>query len=607
MDMKRKSLYIGAAFLAIAGLSSCSDSYLDVQPESSVKQENLGEETVAQTALDGLYESMNHQYVGLELNQNVGESTVGTVVFDNYGTDYVSGIWGLSGLYSWDILSNDRLYFNIIGWDYYYGLIGQANRIINAIHQSSADSESEDFNENLASIKAQALGMRAHAYTRLMSLYANRWEESNNGERYCIVLRTDSEIGDSPLVKQNDVYKLIYDDCEEAVKLFDLSGITERQKWQMNKNVVYGVLSRAALLKHDWQTALDASVAAMDGYTVAQGDDLFLGYIEDSNDIIWSMDPSFETSYYWSCGSHYACNGQYVMQWGIGGGSINYDLYRQLDPNDERCKYFFTPDKLAKLPKVLNPGKVTEKEFWNPKIVDVTDMLCMSGTNLYDRTGKDKNGYGMLNCIIGWCYTYLNEVFKGNRSVLDNDNHLYNYIIMSKKQGELTKSMRVDKTHYATATKFHFGAQCKFFSVPPYGSMQYPWMRASEMALTKAEALYMLGREGEAKTAFNEFQSKRVAGFSSKKSGDALLQEIKISRRAELWGEGHNFFDLKRWGERHERREWKANDPTSGNVCPGERLTEEQMSPAYCNGWRLPIPQREFEYNRAIDLSLLDK
>ena len=141
MDMKRKSLYIGAAFLAIAGLSSCSDSYLDVQPESSVKQESLGEETVAQTALDGLYESMNHQYVGLELNQNVGESTVGTVVFDNYGTDYVSGIWGLSGLYSWDILSNDRLYFNIIGWDYYYGIIGQANRIINAIPQSSADSE----------------------------------------------------------------------------------------------------------------------------------------------------------------------------------------------------------------------------------------------------------------------------------------------------------------------------------------------------------------------------------------------------------------------------------------------------------------------------------
>ncbi|MGN0237701.1 MAG: RagB/SusD family nutrient uptake outer membrane protein [Lepagella sp.] len=605
--MKRKSLYIGAAFLAMAGFSSCSDSYLDVQPGSSVKEENLNEETVAQTALNGIYESMNRQYTGLSLNQNVGESTVGVVVFDNFGTDYVTALWGLPGLYGWDELSNDRMYFTIIGWDYYYGIIGQANRVINAIVQSSADVENEEFSQELASIKAQALGMRAHAYTRLMSLYANRWEESNNGERYCIVLRTDNVIGDSPLVTQNEVYKLIYDDCDEAIKLFDAVESTERQKWEVNKNVVYGVLSRAALLKHDWQTALDAATAAMDGFTVAQGDDLFLGYIEDSNDIIWSMDPAFETTYYWSWGSHYACNGAYVNLWGVGAGAINIDLYRKLDPKDERCKFFFTPDKLAGLSTVFNPGKLKEKEFWNPNMVDVTDMLCMSATNLYDRKGNDKSGYGMLNCVIGWCYNYLNNIFKGNRSVLANDDNFYNYILLEKKQSSTTKSMRVDKTYYATACKMHFGAQCKFFSVPPYGSCQLPWMRASEMALTKAEALYMLSREGEAKAAFNEFQSKRVAGFSSTKSGAALLDEIKISRRAELWGEGHNFFDLKRWGERHERREWVANDPTSGNVCPGERLTEEQMSPAYCNGWRLPIPQREFEYNRAIDLSLLDK
>ncbi|MGM9815728.1 MAG: RagB/SusD family nutrient uptake outer membrane protein [Lepagella sp.] len=606
--MKRKSLYIGAAFLAMAGLSSCSDSYLDVQPGSSISQNDLQEVTVAQTALNGLYECMNKQYTGLSLNQNVGESTVGVVVFDNFGNDYVTALWGLPGLYGWDELSNDRMYYNIIGWDYYYGLIGQANRIINAIPQTSETTDEEGFDTELASIKAQALGMRAHAYTRLMSLYANRWEESNNGERYCIVLRTDAVIGDAPLAKQNDVYKLIYDDCVEAITLFDRSGITERNKWEMNKNVVYGVLSRAALLKHDWQTALDSAEAAMDGYTVAQGDDLFLGYIEDSNDILWSMDPSSETTYYWSWGSHYTCNGAYVNLWGVGAGAINIDLYRQLDPNDVRCKFFFTPDKIEALPSVpFNPGKLKAEKFWDPNIVDVTDMLCMSGTNVYDRTGKDKNGYGMLNCVIGWCYKYLTEVYKGSQSILVNDDKFYNYIFLEKKEGAPTKTVRVDKTYYATACKVHFGAQCKFFSVPPYGSAQLPWMRASEMALTKAEALYMLGREGEAKTAFNDFQSKRVAGFSSKKSGDALLEEIKISRRAELWGEGHNFFDLKRWGERHERREWKANDPTSGNVCPGEKLTEEQMSPAYCNGWRLPIPQREFEYNRAIDLSLLDK
>ena len=136
-------------------------------------------------------------------------------------------------------------------------------------------------------------------------------------------------------------------------------------------------------------------------------------------------------------------------------------------------------------------------------------------------------------------------------------------------------------------------------------------MRASEMALTEAEAQYMLGNTGAALAALNEVQSKRIPGYTSSASGSALLNEIKVSRRIELWGEGFAFLDLKRWNEPRVRRIWVANDPTSGNCVPDEQagMTAAEVakvqSPKYCNGWRFRIPSREYQYNDLIDMDEL--
>lgn len=607
--MKRKSLYIGVAVLTVAmGFSSCSDSYLDVEPVTDIPESSMsGDPTVAKVALAGLYESMNRQY-SVDLNGNCGEAYVNTVVFDCYGNDYISGIWTLPGLQAWSRLSNDRLTMTTIAWDYYYGLIGQANRIISAIPYTS-ESENVDQLEDKSILlyKAESLTMRAHSYTKLMSLFANRWSQSDNGKAYCIVLRTEPTTDPMPLATQNEVYGQIYADLEEACKLYDLSGLDRDNKWEVNKNVANGIWSRAALLKEDWQTAADKAREAREGFKVAEGDMLFTGYIVDSDDVMWSMEPGFETTYYMSWGSHYACNGAYVTSWGFGAGAINIDLYNKLDPKDERRKFFFMPDKVEAMNRIANPAKLKKDAFWNPGIVDQTEFLNLGSTNVYDRSGKDKNGYGMVNCVANWAYDYLNNIFKGDRSLLAAEDDFYNYIWITKKQGELSKSVRVSPNEYAQVCKLPFGAQLKFFGCYPYGNSQYPWMRASEMALTEAEALCMLGKESEAKQVFDEFQSKRVAGFKSTKSGDALLDEIRTSRRAELWGEGHNFTDLKRWEMEHVRREWKAGDVNSGNVAPGENITDNQKSINYCNGWRLPIPASEREYNNAIDLGLLPK
>ncbi|WP_034041507.1 RagB/SusD family nutrient uptake outer membrane protein [Wocania ichthyoenteri] len=74
-------------------------------------------------------------------------------------------------------------------------------------------------------------------------------------------------------------------------------------------------------------------------------------------------------------------------------------------------------------------------------------------------------------------------------------------------------------------------------------------MRKSEMVLIDAEAQYHMGNEGPARTILFALQSDRDPNaVMSTNSGQALLDEILLERRKELYGEiGVEFFDAKRY------------------------------------------------------------
>ncbi|GAA3647556.1 RagB/SusD family nutrient uptake outer membrane protein [Flavivirga jejuensis] len=75
-----------------------------------------------------------------------------------------------------------------------------------------------------------------------------------------------------------------------------------------------------------------------------------------------------------------------------------------------------------------------------------------------------------------------------------------------------------------------------------------PLMRKSEMVLIDAEAQYNLGREPEARDLLFALQSERDPNATlSSNSGSALMDEILLERRKELYGElGVEWFDAKR-------------------------------------------------------------
>ena len=130
--------------------------------------------------------------------------------------------------------------------------------------------------------------------------------------------------------------------------------------------------------------------------------------------------------------------------------------------------------------------------------------------------------------------------------------------------------------------------------VPGIGWLNH--FRSSEMVLIEAEANYFLKNESAAQNALVELNatSKRYPGYTCSLTGEDLLNEIKLYRRIELWGEGFNWFDYKRWGDTVSRKTYDEG----GNFFAAIAL---DIAPDAENAWTWMIPEKEYQYNDSID------
>ena len=603
--MKRNIFIKGLATVAVAGfLTGCSSDYLDLKPESNPSDvEVMASTESAALVINGICRSMYAQYQSTNWNQFIGEAYINTLIDDANGQDYISGLFGammgndISNATGWN---NSNLILYAAPWMYYYNLINQCNKVLDVWDSAIVGPENER-----AFIKAQALTLRAHAYSKLVAFFGPRWVDSNEGDTYCLVLRTHSSTENEPLATMKDALDLIYSDLNTALDLFDnATGVNRVAKFAPDKNIAYGVLARAALLKNDWATAQTAAKAAREGYEIMDNDTYMSGFYVDNNDFMWTSSDLESDYYYWSFGAHYAANGLYVQNWGVGAGAIDINLYRQLDPNDIRRQCFLTPDKIGVLVaanRAWNPGKITEADWWAPSLVDASkDCNLQAGPYVRAQAGEDGK-WGLYNVAVRYCKYYYDTLYKGNKEDIPLESNFYLYYTYDVK-GDVLLGVENDRSMYGTLVVIPFGAQYKFLSRAQYGAGSYPYMRASEMCLIEAEAAYHNNDVTTAQNCINEINGKRIPGYSCTKTGEDLLNEIRLCRRIELWGEGHSFTDFKRWNLPIDRQAWVADDPTSGNRMK-ERSGRTETSDNF--GWRFLVPQSESNYNTAVDRSLL--
>lgn len=598
--MKKNIIINGMLCLASAAmLTGCSENYLSTEPVTMPSMASVqGSTEAARMAVRGLGRAMNCQYSKTAMNQYNGESYVNTLYNDGIGQDCYSGLgqaqWG-AAINRWNSMGDPaQKWFTYIPWNYGYNLIYMANGVLDGIDEAEGLQADRDL------IKAQALTFRAHGYIKLMQFYGPRWEDSKNGEEYCMVLRTTQSMGDSPLVTVNTIKDQIYADLDLAIQLYDASGKTREYKWEPCREVACGLYARAAMIFHDYDKAQQMAHDAQKGFQVMDNNTLFAGFYADNNDFMWCSSSEDSDIYYWSYGSHYSCNGLYVKNWGDGANAISLDLYRMLDPNDIRRDWFLTPDKVDATYQTtnMNPGKLKPEDFWSTDLVNASSMSMSEGATKRDRNNPDLK-WGLPNFIYKFTVDYMANKFKGDLSLMYDETDPF--------AGYCAWGNNVQDGFAFAGTKvkvypIQLGGQYKFWSKAPYGTSCYPYMRSAEMVLTEAEAAYMNNDMATAKNCLEKIQKMRIKNYAGAPAGSALLDEIRLCRRIELWGEGMSWSDLKRWNLPCIRRPWVKDDPTSGNIGSTFQLVRQPNEQA---GWRFVVPNGESEFNKEIDRSLL--
>lgn len=127
--------------------------------------------------------------------------------------------------------------------------------------------------------------------------------------------------------------------------------------------------------------------------------------------------------------------------------------------------------------------------------------------------------------------------------------------------------------------------------LPGVGNMNH--FRASEMYFIEAEAKHFLGKDGEAAQLLEEVVAKsgRDSKYTCTKTGNALFEEIVKYRGIEFWGEGLDWFDMKRWNRSIVRK--LASE--GGNYPKELAKTLKPDETAAKWTWKIPNKENDFK------------
>lgn len=526
----------GCAILASATLlASCGSDYLETKPTASVSStEAVATTDMAYKALNGIARCQTTQHYAFSqgfAGENAIMRLYENLPSQNYNYNYYASGW--APIHNQTFHNRTSTIYDGYAWYYYYQLIGQANRIIAHIDAATGSDEDKKF------IKASALSFRAYSYEKLIHYYCYRWQDSNNGASQGVVLRLDESTGDAPFATLAETVAQICKDCQEAITLFGESGIDRpaSEVWIPNVNVAHAVYARAALFSQDYQTAVDQAKLAKQGYPLMSNDSYAAGFCEPTSEwIMGSYGDDSENNFYWSYGTQGACNGYYATADGnpTGAGTIGHELISRIPNNDARKQNFLTEDKF--------PNLDLSKES---KYYYTFGILGMMDDNIYEQADS---------------------------------------IVKAHQAKGLT-------TPYQ-AGFYYLDANLKFYVKAQPGVGYVPFIRSSEMVLIEAEANYFLGKTAEAQAALVELNatSGRNPEYTCTKTGEELLSEIQDYRCLELWGEGFEWSDFKRWNKAVVRKSFAEG----GNAHQSVAIT---IKPEDGNKWTWGVPLNETDYN----------
>ena len=538
-------LFAGSLLAGMMLVSSCAGDYLDTAPtDSTGATDAVGTTANAMKALNGIAKIMTtqHSYFG---GGFAGENNImiqyESYPSENYNYNYYASGW--SPIFNQEFHTRTNSIYDAYAWYYYYTIAGNANTILANIDNAEGTEAERNF------VKASALTFRAYAFEKLVHYYCWRWQDSNNGASRGIVLRLDESTGGQGYATLAETYAQIYKDLDEAIMLFEQSGMDRNasQVWMPNINVAHAIYARAALTKQDYTKALTEAKLARQNYPLMSNAEYHAGFCNPTSEWIFgSFGSAQENNWYWSYGTQYACNGYYANAAGAanGAGSIGRELINRIPNNDARKALFLTEDKFP-------------------------------GYNFNDGSAMDL-GYGILG---------MGDDEKKADALWEEAAAYCQKMAVSGLEAPYQ------------AGYMYLGGQLKFYVFDTPGVSYLPFIRSSEMVLVEAEANYFLNDETAARAALVELNatSGRNPEYTCDKSGEALWNEIMDYRELELWGEGFAWSDYKRWNRDIVRHSFAEG----GNA----HISVAKTIPASgVNKWTWDVPLNETDYNDELNL-----
>lgn len=538
-------LFAGSLLAGMMLVSSCAGDYLDTAPtDSTGATDAVGTTANAMKALNGIAKIMTtqHSYFG---GGFAGENNImiqyESYPSENYNYNYYASGW--SPIFNQEFHTRTNSIYDAYAWYYYYTIAGNANTILANIDNAEGTEAERNF------VKASALTFRAYAFEKLVHYYCWRWQDSNNGASQGIVLRLDESTGGQGYATLAETYAQIYKDLDEAIMLFEQSGMDRNasQVWMPNINVAHAIYARAALTKQDYTKALTEAKLARQNYPLMSNAEYHAGFCNPTSEWIFgSFGSAQENNWYWSYGTQYACNGYYANAAGAanGAGSIGRELINRIPNNDARKALFLTEDKFP-------------------------------GYNFNDGSAMDF-GYGILG---------MGDDEKKADALWEEAAAYCQKMAVSGLEAPYQ------------AGYMYLGGQLKFYVFDTPGVSYLPFIRSSEMVLVEAEANYFLNDETAARAALVELNatSGRNPEYTCDKSGEALWNEIMDYRELELWGEGFAWSDYKRWNRDIVRHSFAEG----GNA----HISVAKTIPASgVNKWTWDVPLNETDYNDELNL-----
>lgn len=136
----------------------------------------------------------------------------------------------------------------------------------------------------------------------------------------------------------------------------------------------------------------------------------------------------------------------------------------------------------------------------------------------------------------------------------------------------------------------------KFKCIDNIGVGHLNHFRSSEMVLIEAECQHKLGNDLAAQALLEELikNTGRDPEYTCDKTGEDLFAEIKLYRAIELWGEGFEWYDLKRWNDKVDRKSFADGGNSASRYAVSSEQNEDN------NWWTSMLPRQETDYNDQI-------